>query len=180
MAYEDDILTKLENSDNWPWFERADFLDELKGLADEAFDKKTFEGYLASVLIYHQLVEEFIRIIIESSTFYIQLSVFPQEYQNRNLKKKMFGQLMQELNQSVLDEETHLLLEKANNLNSLRIEIVHKLTASDTVQKINKQCEKVQAIFNEIFELFEEIYDRYRVTFKDYKKDIADMREMIE
>lgn len=45
MAYEDDILTKLGNSDNWPWFERADFLDELKGLADEAFDKKTFEGY---------------------------------------------------------------------------------------------------------------------------------------
>ena len=44
-------------------------LDELNELADKAFEKKTIEGYLASVLIYHQLTEEFIRILIESSTF---------------------------------------------------------------------------------------------------------------
>lgn len=40
MAYEDDILIKLENSDNWIGFERSDFLDELNELADKAFEKK--------------------------------------------------------------------------------------------------------------------------------------------
>lgn len=39
----------------------------------------------------------------------------------------MFGQLIQELNQSVLNEDIHSLVEKAYKLNSLRIEIVHKL-----------------------------------------------------
>lgn len=180
MAYEDDILIKLENSDNWPGFERPDFLNELNELADYAFKKKTIEGYLASVLIYHQLAEEFIRILIESSTFYIQLSVFPQEFQDRKLKDKMFGQLIQELNQSILDEDIHSLVEKAYKLNSLRIEIVHKLTTSETIQKVKKQCEKAQAVFNEIWELFDVIYDRYRVTFKGFKKNIDDMREMIE
>lgn len=180
MAYEDDILIKLENSDSWPGFECPDFLDELNELADKAFEKKTIEGYLASVLIYHQLAEEFIRILIESSTFYIQLSVFPQEFQDRKLKNKMFGQLIQELNQSVLDEDIHSLVEKAYKLNSLRIEIVHKLTTSETIQKVKKQCEKVQVIFNEIWELFDVIYDRYMVTFKNFKKNIDDMREMIE
>ena len=53
MAYEDDILIKLENPDNWPGFELPDFLNELNELADNAFKKKTIEGYLASVLIYH-------------------------------------------------------------------------------------------------------------------------------
>jgi hypothetical protein len=38
MAYEDDILAKLENSDNWPGFERPDFLDELNEIADNAYE----------------------------------------------------------------------------------------------------------------------------------------------
>ena len=180
MAYVDDILTKLENLNNWPGFESPDFLDELNELADNAFDSETVEGYLSSVLIYHQLTEEFIKILIECSTFYIQLSVFPQEYQNRKLKRKMFGQLIQELNQSVLDDETHKLLKMAHRLNDLRIQVVHRLTKTDTIQKIETQCEKVQSIFNDIWELFEEVYDRYKVTFKDYKKDIEEMRERIE
>ncbi|OJV88394.1 MAG: hypothetical protein BGO34_18795 [Bacteroidia bacterium 44-10] len=179
MAYKDDILIKLEDPNKWPGFERPEFLDELNELADSSFEKKTIEGYLASVLIYHQLTEELIRILIESSTFYIQLRVFPQEFQDRKLKKKMFGQLIQELNQSILDEKIHIFVEKAINLNSLRIEIVHRLTTSETIKKVKKQCEKVQIIFNEIWELFDEIYDNYRVTYKDFKKDIDELRELL-
>lgn len=179
MAYKDDILIKLENPNKWPGFERPEFLDELNELADSSFEKKTIEGYLASVLIYHQLTEELIRILIESSTFYIQLRVFPQEFQDRKLKKKMFGQLIQELNQSILDEKIHIFVEKAINLNSLRIEIVHRLTTSETIKKVKKQCEKVQIIFNEIWKLFDEIYDNYRVTYKDFKKDIDELQELL-
>lgn len=179
MAYKDDILIKLEDPNKWPGFERPEFLDELNELADSSFEKKTIEGYLASVLIYHQLTEELIRILIESSTFYIQLRVFPQEFQDRKLKKKMFGQLIQELNQSILDEKIHIFVEKAINLNSLRIEIVHRLTTSDTIKKVKKQCEKVQIIFNEIWKLFDEIYDNYRVTYKDFKKDIDELQELL-
>lgn len=179
MAYKDDILIKLENPNKWPGFERPEFLDELNELADSSFEKKTIEGYLASVLIYHQLTEELIRILIESSTFYIQLRVFPQEFQDRKLKNKMFGQLIQELNQSILDEKIHIFVEKAINLNSLRIEIVHRLTTSETIKKVKKQCEKVQIIFNEIWKLFDEIYDNYRVTYKDFKKDIDELQELL-
>lgn len=179
MAYKDDILIKLEDPNKWPGFERPEFLDELNELADSSFEKKTIEGYLASVLIYHQLTEELIRILIESSTFYIQLRVFPQEFQDRKLKNKMFGQLIQELNQSILDEKIHIFVEKAINLNSLRIEIVHRLTTSETIKKVKKQCEKVQIIFNEIWKLFDEIYDNYRVTYKDFKKDIDELQELL-
>ena len=179
MAYKDDILIKLEDPNKWPGFERPEFLDELNELADSSFEKKTIEGYLASVLIYHQLTEELIRILIESSTFYIQLRVFPQEFQDRKLKKKMFGQLIQELNQSILDEKIHIFVEKAINLNSLRIEIVHRLTTSETIKKVKKQCKKVQIIFNEIWKLFDEIYDNYRVTYKDFKKDINELQELL-
>ena len=179
MTYYDEIIIKLEDPDKWPGFERPDFLDELIELADNSFKMKTTEGYLASVLIYHQLTEEFIKVLIESSTFYIQLSVFPQEFNNRKLDKKMFGYLIQELKQSVLDDDTYQLIEKATKLNDLRIQVVHNLTKTDTVSKIKKQCVKVQSLFNEIFELFEIIYDRYRVSFKDFRKNIEEMKEEI-
>ena len=138
MAHVDKILTKLENSDNWPGFEHPDFFDELNELADKAFERKTVKGYLASILIYYQISEELIRILIECITFYIQLSVFPQEFQDRKLKNKMFGLLIQELNQSVFNDEIHQLLDKAYKLNALRIEVVHRLTTTETEQKIKK------------------------------------------
>ena len=179
MVYENGILKKLEDSDNWPGFERPDFLDDLNQLADNSFESKTVEGYLASVLIYQQLTEEFIRILIECSTFYIQLRVFPQEYQNRNLKKKMFGQLIQELTQSVIDENIRKIVEKSNELNNNRIQIVHKLAKNDTINKISEQCINIKSTFDEIWELFDEIYDNYRVTFNDFRKDIDDLKELV-
>ena len=177
MEYEDEILRKLEDPDNWPGFERPDFLEDLNDLADNAFDSKTVEGYLASILIYHQLTEEFIRILIECSTFYIQLSVFPQEFQSRKLDNKMFGQLIQELSYSVVDENIHAFILKSNELNNLRIQFVHRLTKKDTLDQIKDQCEKVKGIFDEIWKIFENVYDNYRVTFKDYRKDIDDLKE---
>ncbi|HRS68000.1 MAG TPA: hypothetical protein P5564_05275 [Paludibacteraceae bacterium] len=179
MAYEDEILKKLANSDNWPSFERPDYLTDLNLLADNSFDTKTIEGYLASVLIYQQLTEEFIRILIECSTFYIQLKVFPQEFQNRSLKKKMFGQLIQELTLSVIDENIRQLAELANDLNNTRIQIVHKLTKNDTINQISEQCESVKATFDKIWELFDDVYDNYQVTFKDFRKDIDDFKDLI-
>ncbi len=179
MAYEDEILKRLEDPDSWPSFERPDFLDDLNQLADDSFESKTVEGYLASVLIYQQLTEEFIRILIECSTFYIQLRVFPQEYQNRNLNKKMFGQLIQELTQSVIDENIRKIVEKSNELNNTRIQIVHKLTKNDTINQISEQCKSIKSTFDDIWELFDEVYDNYRVTFKDFRKDIDDLKELI-
>lgn len=177
MTYYEDILVKLEDPDNWPGFNRPDFVNELIELADNSFEKKTVEGYLASVMIYHQITEEFIRVIIESSTFYIQLSVFPQEFRNRELGEKMFGLIIQELKQSVVDHDTYLLIEKSEMLNKLRIQVVHKLTKTDTILKIKNECVKVHSMFNEIWELFEIIYDRYQVTFKDFRKDIEEMKQ---
>ena len=171
MTYQKKIIGKLVDHDNWPWFERPDFLNELNELADKAFKNKTIDGYLAAVLIYHQLTEEFIKILIECSTFYIQLSVYPQEYNDRDLKKKMFGQLIGELKQSVLHEETSELIEKAVKLNDLRIKVVHKLTKNNTISSVEKNCEKVQTIFNEIWKLFMVIYDSYREIFRQFWKN---------
>ena len=58
MEYEQSILKKLkEHTGDWIEFDRPDFLDDLNNLADEFLNKDTIEGYLAALLIYHQLSE---------------------------------------------------------------------------------------------------------------------------
>jgi hypothetical protein len=178
-SYTKSILDKLRESDNWPCFERSNFLQKLNDIADNSFSKKTFEGYLASLLIYHQLCEEFTKLIIKSSIFYIQLSVFPQELKGKDLNRKMFGELIRELEHLPLDENTKKYIQKCKELNGLRIKIVHKLTLETSLSDIKRQCKKVQIIFNQIYELFDEIYDNYRVVFSYHKKNIEDLEGLL-
>tara|TARA_B110000967_G_C18840655_1_gene539196 strand:+ start:1046 stop:1588 length:543 start_codon:yes stop_codon:yes gene_type:complete len=180
MTYHKNIINRVKESDNWPGPERADFLDELNEVADDAFGKNTIEGYLAALLIYHQLTEELLKIIIDCSVFYIQLRVFPQEYQKKDLKGKMFGQIIQELKHSVLDEKTTKLIDQSLKLNALRIKMVHKLTLKSSLGDIKRQCKQAKKLFDSIFELYDDIYDNYRVTFKDFKKYPEELEELIE
>jgi hypothetical protein len=56
---------------------------------------------------------------------------------------------------------------------------VHKLTKNDTINQISEQCKSIKSTFDDIWELFDEVYDNYRVTFKDFRKDIDDLKELI-
>jgi len=180
MQYQKKLLHRLGNNENWPYFERPDFLDDLNTLADKAYEKNTAEGYLSALLIYHQICEEMIKVLIESSTFYIQLAVLPQQYKQRDLKDKMFGQLINELGNCIIDGDTLKFIQKCRELNKLRIKMVHKITLKNSISDISNQSKQAQSIFNEIFILFDCIYDNYRTTFGDFKKNIDEYYEDLE
>ncbi len=120
-----------------------------------------------------------IKLLIESSTFLIQLSIFPQQYKSRKLEDKMFGQLINELNYSITDDETITFISKCQELNKIRIDMVHKITLKNSIDEISIQSKKAQKIFNEINSLFEIIYDNYRVSFNYYKKNIEELNELL-
>lgn len=180
MSYLENLLHKLENSDNWPCFNRPDFLGDLNELADNVFKNNTAEGYLSSLLIYHQICEEMIQILIKCSTFYIQLSVFPQRYNERVLKDKMFGQLINELSNCIIDDKILKFIDKSKELNQLRINMVHKITLKDSISDIARQCKKSKKLFEDIELLFKSIYENYFLVFHDYKKNIEDLYETID
>lgn len=148
-------------------------------MADDVFKKRTVEGYLASLLIYHQLCEEMIKVLIDCSNFLIQCSIFPQELTPKNLKGKMFGQLVFELESGIINDDIKRFVAKCCELNKLRIRMVHKITLKTSIEDISNQTEKVKKIFDAIWKLFDNIYDNYRVAFKDYKKDIEEFEETL-
>jgi len=180
QTYNNLLFYRLEDSERWPKFERANFMQQLNSFADSVYSKNTTEGYLAALLIYQQLCEEMIKLLIECSNFLIQLSVFPSEIKAIIKNDAMFGQLLSELERGVLDDNIKLFISECRRLNGLRIKMVHKITLKTSIDDIKKQSKQAKNIFDKIFNIFESEYDFYRVNFHDYKKNIEDLRELVK
>jgi hypothetical protein len=67
--YERQLVGRLKDPTQWPDFEDPDFLNRLDAVAERALQKRSVEGNLAAVLIYHQLVEEMLRLIVQTANF---------------------------------------------------------------------------------------------------------------
>ncbi len=172
MNYATNLIIAIRDSDKWPSFERPDFLDELDEIANEALPKKTVEGYLASLLIFHQLCEELVRLLLKDTQFFIQLSLFPAEINFPEKKKLMFGQLIDELKSTISFAGKNEFIEKCLTLNQHRIDIVHKLTKRNSLADLDVQLLKVKTLYDELYVLFCDVHDYFRVSFKDFKKDV--------
>lgn len=172
MSYKRNLIETIKDSKNWASFDRPKFLTELNQLASEACEKKSTEGYLAGLLIYHQLSEELAKLLLKDAQFFIQLSVFPAEICFSEKRRMMFGQLLDELESTVSFHNKSEFINKCRELNKIRIEFVHGLTRKTTLDDIRMSLAKVETLFDEIYAIFEEAHDYFHLCFKDFKKDI--------
>lgn len=171
MSYSKDLIEKIVNKKNWPSFEKANFLQELNTIADDAIKKNTIEGCLAAILIYHQLCEEIIKYLIECSNFFIQISIYPTEICYDVERKIMFGKLLEELKKGPSFKNKQQLIDNCQKLNNIRIKIVHRLTLKSSLVSIKKQTKDVGNIYNKILEYFEVARDEYFMKFHDLEKN---------
>jgi hypothetical protein len=166
------FIEQINNSDYWPGFKSPDHLDDLNEIADEAFNKKSIEGYLAALLIYHQLCEEMAKLLIEDSNFFIRASIYPTEIPFKTHKKIMFGRTIEQLKETIDFNEKELFIKKCENFNQIRNTIAHGLTKQTSINDIKENLEKIKKTHDEIFELFDSAHDWFRLCFKDFKKDV--------
>lgn len=172
MKNDQEIISRISDPNNWPSFERPSFLDELADLADAAFAKETTEGYLASLLIYHQLCEEMILLLIEDAIFFINLSIHPQKMSLMPQQRLTFGQLMKRLKELMSFDNKEEFIGKCKELNDLRNSIAHRLTEHRSLSELKNNTSEVKNLYYEIFDMFDVIHDNFKVCFKDFRKDV--------
>ena len=176
-----EFLKILKSYDTWKDFGRPNYLEELNNFADASFDKGTVEGHLAALLIYHQLCEELLRVLIDKSHFLLQCSVFPQRMEDRKLSNRtMFGELLKEYERCLQLDESPVMLKKCKQLNQIRVDMVHKITRKSSVASISNQTRHCKKLFDEIWELFDTIHDNLRDGIGDYRKNVEDWEEWLE
>jgi hypothetical protein len=171
MEYREELIARIKDPSKWPAFERSDYLSELNGIADDAFLYDTVHGYLSAVLIYQQLAEEIVSLLIDCSQFFLQLSAFPVEIQFPKTKNRMFGQRVEDLSGGVEFPRKHELIAKCNELNPIRIDLVHRLTKRSSVEDLKCPAQRAKDVFDQLFAFFAESYDWFRLCYKDFLKD---------
>ncbi|MES9851048.1 MAG: hypothetical protein ABW170_04365 [Candidatus Thiodiazotropha sp. L084R] len=166
-----DFINQINDSDHWPGFDSPEHLSDLNEIADESFNKHTVEGYLAALLIYHQLCEEMAKLLIEDSRFFIKASIYPSEIDFSPSNKTMFGRTIEQLKETVDFNERDLFIQKCQNFNQVRNSLAHGLTKQTSIDDIKMKLEMIKKIFDEIFELFDSAHDWFYLCFKDFRKD---------
>ena len=170
-AYRSRVLERIQHRDQWPDFERHEFLTELKEIADDSFSQNTTAGYLGALLIYHQLLQEMIVLLILDAEFYLQLTVFPEQIIIPIKKKAMFGELMSELERTVNFGDKSEFIKHCNELNTIRIDLAHRLTKKTYIRTIEDLARRAKSIFEDGFESFEKAHWWFTLKFKNYAKD---------
>ena len=171
MTYHQELIDKISDRNQWPSFDRPEHLEQLNQLADEMLEKQTMEGAFASLLIYQQIVEEMIRLLLMQHDFYMQLVMYPAEVKAIKRTRGMFGRLIEDLkNTFTLDESKEEFIDLANQINSVRIELVHGLTKVSTTDDIVPKVRECKTRFDCAFTIFIEIRDSFQLSFKDFKK----------
>lgn len=173
MSYQSDIIKRLRDSELWPSFGKPDFSDKLDKIANRALNRRTVDGYLAAALLFQQLTEEMITVLLECQLFYIQLSVYPLEYKPSGKPKGTFGRRLEALEESIDFYHKGKIIKFAKKLNALRTALVHKLVQRDSVKGLAKEVRTMHRLYNRIFYYFDDAYDTFRLMFNDVRKDMG-------
>ena len=170
--YERETRRRLRDPESWPSFDRPEFLDRLDKVANRALERRTVEGYLAAILVFHQLTEEMLRLLIRDSQFLVQVALFPLRITPPIRRKQTFGQLQQELRASVDFLGKDRFLSIIDKINAVRIEVVHKLTARNSMGGLRRESVTAKRLYEKAYVIFDETHDDFRVMFSRFRKDL--------
>jgi hypothetical protein len=169
--YERELRARLENSDLWPAFEQDIFLDRLDRAVDRALSKRTVEGNLAAILIVHQLTEEMMRLLVRDSQFLTQVALSPWRPNFPTRDRATFGHIEQSLRDSVDFPFKARFLSAAEEMNRLRVAVVHKLTQRGSFAGLRRDALKARRLHEKLYRLFDAAHDDFRVAFSAFRKE---------
>jgi hypothetical protein len=120
MSYEKEIKELLSDSSRWPSYSNPDVLSNLDAMADDALSVGNLDerSCIAAILILQQLTEELIEVLIKMSRFLVQVRMLPLEIRFKESKRKMFGQLVKDLEATMEFPNKSRMIELANSINN--------------------------------------------------------------
>ncbi len=171
LSYQETIIQRLRDKRAWPDFERRQFLSELNGIAEDAFFHETLEGYLGALLIYSQLAEDIIRLLIEDAEFFVQLNIFPTEIHFLVSEKATLGNLINALEHSIEFDNKQEIIALCQELNEVRKRLVHQLTKHSDSDSIEPEAELARSLFEAIFATNSPILGWFRDSYEKILKN---------
>lgn len=169
--YAEALVARLRDPSQWPGLGTVEHFEELQKLAGDAKNRATTDGYLAAMLIIHQITEETIKVLIDDAHFFTQLRLYPLPIELTRTKKGMFGQYLFDLKATVWFQNKKYIVEKAESLNTIRKSIVHGLTRPGALAAVERDVTEAWKLYSELSFLALEAHMVLQSEFKDLYQD---------
>ena len=177
-----DTIVKYMIERKWADDEKTDRKVFLWKLAQKSKEEKDVSHKIGGMLIYNQLIEEFLKDITELSVNYIKAEIWPADVCLKlDFSKMTFGKLINEFKQyATIEHNREILLEYLHKCNVKRNEVVHNLFGIEDLEKLAIELDEYALLADEIVHLLVE-YDNSvcekfcdldtRVDFNDFVDD---------
>lgn len=152
---------------------------ELWNLAKESKKDLDVSHKIGGMLIYNQLIDEFLKDIVEYSIYYIKAEIWPSSFALQiDFSRKTFGQNIELFRQyATIEYNRDVLIKNLVLFNKKRNQVVHNIFDVKDLQSLKKEIDEHLEIAEEIVELLVE-YDNclcekfvdlsQRVDFNDF------------
>jgi len=151
MNYEEKLVRSVRNPDGYLWFEDSSTLSYLNGIADDSYHKGTTEGYFTAAIIYHQLTEKILSILIAYSDLIIQAKIYPDKLDTSYVDLDSFGKLLKRHATTVVFSKKSRILKNAVEINDCRVHLVHKIRELRHEENIDLLSKRIRENFEAIF-----------------------------
>jgi len=166
------VRQRLRDRDLWPDVPTPHLLDRLDRLAGQAIARRSIDGAIAAILIYHQLFEQMSRVLIADAQFLTQLALYPQPMRYPEVRRETFGRLMGRLDATMDFPHEQGVLRRASRINDLRNDVAHTLVARGSLEGIRAAAKRSVQLYNLGFVAFEDAHDWFCASFGRYHDDL--------
>ena len=146
----------------------------LNHLAQSSKYDKDIAGKIGGMLIYNQLIEQYLSDIIEMSIQFIRAEIWPEAISlDIDTNKATFGKMIDYFKQyATIEPNREFLLSLLNKYNLKRNQVVHDLFDVEDFQKLAQELIEYADLADEIIRLLQQYDDRICKNFTSLEKRV--------
>ena len=140
----------------------------LHRIAQNSKRDRDISGKIGGMLIYNQIIEQFLSAIIEMSIYYVKAEIWPVTVSfGVELDKATFGKVIDYFKQfATVEPNRELILSHLKKHNSKRNLVVHDLFDIQDLNKLAKELDEFADLADEILKLLMEYDEQVRDNFR--------------
>ena len=139
----------------WSTPAKTERIRYLHRIAQNSKRDRDISGKIGGMLIYNQIIEQFLSAIIEMSIYYVKAEIWPVTVSfDVELDKATFGKLIEYFRQfATIEENREQILSYLKKYNTKRNQVVHDLFDIQDLQKLARELDEYAQLADEIIEL---------------------------
>lgn len=152
-----DVVAYMANR-KWEKDQKAQRKRYLYRLARNSKNDPDIAAKIGGMLIYNQVIEQFLADIVEMSIYYVKAKLWPVKMElDIDLDKATFGKIIEYFKQyATVEENREVLLSHLKKFNTKRNLVVHDLFDIESLENLSKELDEYADLADEILRLLME------------------------